>query len=369
MPDRVPFVIVGAGPVGLILANLLGRAGIPVELREKRVGLPEQSMAIGITPPSLALLEELGLRDAFFSHGIPIQRVRVHEAGTFVGEVRFGDMDCAILSIPQRETVRILRDSMARFPSVLFREGVEVASLQDDPPDLLWIACDGHRGGLRGLSGIGSHDHPYRCRFVMADFPDHGAFDADAMLWFSARGSLESFPLPGQERRWIAQILGSPSDMDEYLRKVVSHRTGIDLSGRSAGPCTIFQPRWRMARSFHREKVVLCGDAAHLMSPIGGQGMNTGWGDAALLANILPRILRHPDQRDALLQQYTRERQKTFRHSSRRMAAGMWLGTRQGAPASRLRGLALRQVLARPRAHDALARTFAMRDLPHAVPP
>jgi 2-polyprenyl-6-methoxyphenol hydroxylase-like FAD-dependent oxidoreductase len=367
MPEQPPFVIVGAGPVGLLLANLLGRAGVPVEVRERRQSLPERSMAIGITPPSMELLRGLGLLDAFVSQGVVIRRARVSEAGAMVGQVDFHALGTSILSIPQRDTVRLLRESLHRFPSVKIREGVEVTSLADNAPSLLWVACDGHRGGLRELAGIGLREHPYRSRFAMADYPDQESFGSDARLWFSAQGSLESFPLPGQQRRWVAQILGTPSEAEDYLRESVLRRSGIDLSGRTAGPCTVFQPRWRMARTFHRGKVALCGDSAHLMSPIGGQGMNTGWGDAALLALLLPVMLHHPEQRDALMRQYTRERQRTFRHSSRRMGAGMWMGTRQGAMASSLRGFALRRTLAHPGLRASVARTFAMLNLPRAA--
>ncbi|MGA0369758.1 MAG: FAD-dependent oxidoreductase, partial [Kiritimatiellia bacterium] len=115
--------------------------------------------------------------------------------------------------------------------------------------------------------------------------------------------------------------------------------------------------------TFRRGNVFLCGDSGHVMSPIGGQGMNTGFGDAMMLSEIL----QHPDP--AAQAAYTRERRRAFRIAARRAALGMWLGTRKGPAASLLRAWGLKTGLRAPWTQQTLVRSFSMRNLPHPCNP
>ena len=355
--------IVGAGPVGLLLACLLGKQGREAILFEKRVGLPSSSMAIGITPPSLEILETIDLRDRFLQKGVLIPRARVFESGKPCGTVDFRRSEDEILSLPQFGTLSLLRERLSEMKNVRLHEGVEMTPERLRACKGPVIACDGADSFLRRHCGIPMRQHEYGVSFVMADFEDREYLGQEARLYFSPRGAVESFPLPAGKRRWIAQRTGNAPPTLETLLHRVRDAAGFDLSGREHGGLHPFTPRRTLARTFFHRQTILCGDAAHTMSPIGGQGMNTGFADAFHLSRILP------EPTPEALRLYTRERQRAFRAAARRAALGMWLGSRTGAPASRARRLLLTSALHRPRIQTTLARTFAMRNLPRPRTP
>ncbi len=357
-----PIHIVGAGPVGSLLACLLGRQGRMVTIWEKRTELPDCSMAIGISPVSLDILDTVGLGDLFREQGVLIHSARVWEAGEECGTLTFRAPEDTILSLPQANTLSILRDAFQQIPTVRFRFGEAYPESSPHDPHTWVIACDGAKSGLREQAGLRSSRHGYGLRFVMADAPDEEQLGPEARLYFSPDGAVESFPLPGQHRRWIAQVQQHQSPTLEHLRERVRDAARVDLGNRECGSPWPFDPRWGLARTYVKDRLVLCGDAAHQMSPIGGQGMNTGFADACLLAHVLqapsPQALR----------MYTRSRQRAFRIAARRAAWGMWLGSRTGPTWSRVRKALVTAALAHHASHDTLARTFSMRNLPRLSP-
>jgi 2-polyprenyl-6-methoxyphenol hydroxylase-like FAD-dependent oxidoreductase len=142
----------------------------------------------------------------------------------------------------------------------------------------------------------------------------------------------------------------------------VRRRTGFDLRGDRSTAFSAWRPERLCCATFAQGPVMLCGDAAHVMSPIGGQGMNTGFADAALAADALCRAQREDSWADQCAR-YTFRRRRVFRAAADRAALGMWLGTRTGT-AARLGGLLLRHGLLRPALARRLARHFAMWTLP-----
>ncbi|MCG3147823.1 MAG: 3-(3-hydroxy-phenyl)propionate/3-hydroxycinnamic acid hydroxylase [Verrucomicrobiae bacterium] len=365
-------LIVGAGPVGLLLANLLGKAGVRTIVVERRTAPPSQSMAIGITPPSLEILEKLGLADEFVQRGVRIHTAHVTENGRYLGHVDFSRIQAAhqfILSLPQVETVGLLWNNLRRYDCVQLWPATECTALEQHATHVevqlndrrissrYVVGCDGHRSRIRELAGIPVQVKTYRPRFLMADFADESGLGAEAHLFFTARGSVESFPLPGGRRRWIAMITDRVvADADRYLVEQVRRLTGYDLRGAAQYSQSAFQPQRLLARRFYRGRVVLCGDAAHVMSPIGGQGMNTGFADAELLANVLTG--------SADFRLYETARRRAFLVAAGRAARGMWLGTRRGAVLSELRARFIRDYLFRGEVRDRVAAYFAMLTIP-----
>lgn len=378
-------LIVGAGPTGLLLANRLAGQGISCLVIDGEASPPAASMAIGIMPPSLEILRQLDLDQPFVEHGLPVSRGYVHEEGRLLGCVRFDNIRSPypfVLSLPQRTTIQLLESSLDRWPQVETRrstrltdcrqENDRVVATVDTPEGRLEIntdflvGCDGHKSSVRALAGITAVTHRYRPRFAMGDFIDKTDLGPEGHLFFSSRGSVESFPMPGNLRRWI--VLTDPDHRNEddvaVIRRYVSERTGYDLSGQEALWHSPFTPKWLLCRRFHHHRIILAGDAAHVMSPIGGQGMNTGFADAELLSEVLARILRRSEAPEAHLQTYREIRSRAFRKAAARAARGMWLGTRTGRFASGARAWFIEDVLLRSPIKQHLAPYFAMLNIP-----
>ncbi|MDF7806738.1 FAD-dependent monooxygenase [Pontiellaceae bacterium B12219] len=382
-------IIIGAGPVGLMLANQLGRRGRKVLIAEHRSKPVEGSMAIGITPPSLHLLKELELDQTFEKQGVPITTASVFEDGSFIGDVDFSRIPTEhryILSLPQSETIELLKSNLKKYPSVLMLEGMEFVEHQQAADGVVvqlkntetqgytefsapyLIGCDGHASKVRQQAGIPFRGRFYRSRFFMADFEDQTTFGSEAHLYFGSRGSVESFPLPGNKRRWIIQMPlkkhEKNPDLGNHVIRQVQLRTGIDLSTSRLRFESSFRPQRRLATRYFRNRVILCGDAAHLMSPIGGQGMNTGFADAAHLAATLHSSLDAPEKSVALIALYNKERRESFNYAATRAARGMWMGTRTGLLFSALRRLFAQRILFHPSICGQLAPYFAMLTIP-----
>ncbi len=379
-------LIIGGGPVGLLLGNLLGARGVSVVLVEKRTRPPEFSMAIGVTPPSLAILRQIGLDSRFEEAGVAVRAAEVSEMDRLLGRLAFDGLAAAhpfILSIPQSRTVEILRRGAARFPSVRLYQGAEFVSMTRDDLGVTarirdtgsglvaeiraaFVAgCDGNRSAVRAAAGIGFRGREYAQRWVMADFTDHSGLGAEARLFFDPRASVESFPLPGGLRRWIVLAPDrDPADPLGYVVRTVAELTGHDLAGSAHHGLSLFGARRMVADRYHSGRVVLCGDAAHLMSSVGGQGMNTGFGDAALLAATLEPLVECADGLERALADYDRVRRRAWRVAARRAEQSMWLGTRRGQLASLFRRVFIRRVLFSRWMVRHLAPHFAMLTIP-----
>ncbi len=382
-------IIIGAGPIGLLLANLLGKRGLHVIVAERRTHPPKGSMAIGITPPSLTILKELSLDHEFVGQGIQITEASVYENGQRLGEVNFSKLPSehrCILSLPQAKTISLLRKNLSNYLSVILLDGMQFISrtetangvrvrLQDvdssaysDFSATYLVGCDGHRSAVRNHVQIPFPGRFYRSQFFMADFNDTTDWGKEARLYFGSRGSVEAFPLSRSQRRWIVQMpLKTRSDADLLGATVVEQvgkRTGVDLSGQPPVFESFFRPQRRLAKTYRRGRVLLCGDAAHVLSPIGGQGMNTGFADAAHLAEAVATALETPESADLAFAEYTKIRRHAFNIAASRAARGMWLGTRKGRLPSQLRQLLIGQVLLRTTIRERLAHYFAMLTIP-----
>lgn len=359
--------IIGAGPVGLLLACLLGRRGIRVLVLERRTAPIEHSMAIGITPPSLRILERIDLARDFVSQGVPVRECIVHGLSGPLGKVSFREIEDEhrfILSLPQSRTIALLREKSAEFPSVTVRMGVAVTSLRqgdvhcevgiardldamtERAESRFVVACDGSRSQVREWLGVHTTGRTYPCHFVMGDFIDRSGMNDEAHLFFLPEGSVESFPLPEGRRRWIVQ---TESFLDSAPRSLISEivagRTGILLPVVDQVNQSTFTPRRLNCARYDHGRVLLCGDAAHVMSPIGGQGMNTGFADAEFLADALAGILLRDEAHETLLAAYDHYRQRAASAAIFRAGWGMWLGTWRGHALSALRDLIMRFAL------------------------
>jgi 2-polyprenyl-6-methoxyphenol hydroxylase-like FAD-dependent oxidoreductase len=202
----------------------------------------------------------------------------------------------------------------------------------------------------------------------MGDFADKSNFGDQAHLFFTRHGSVESFPLPGGCRRWVVQAEERLEQVPpRFVAEEVCRRTGINLDGCEKYFTSSYAVGRLLAQHYHDGRIALCGDAAHLMSPVGGQGMNVGFADAAWLATVLIACCRGGAEAEPLLDNYGQNRRKAALIATGRAARGMWLGTRRGRLSCLWRDPLLHLLLAPP-LRRWLPPYFAMLTLPHTLP-
>lgn len=380
--NQPPFdvVVVGGGPVGLFLAARLCQLGVEVTVLERKFEPRTDSRSIGIHPPSLELLAELGVTSRMVGEGVAVRRGIAFSERRIVGEVRFDELPGDfryVLSLPQPSTERVLRDRLEELaPGALVRgatvfgirptsEGVLVGYAHDGEEKVLRartvIGCDGARSTIRAHAGIPFAGGRYPQHFVMGDFRDDTAFGAAAAVFLTEGGLVESFPLPDRVRRWVVAT-DAPIEQPraDHLAAAIFARTSLGVDPRACSMISAFTPERRLADRFVRGPVALAGDAAHVVSPIGGQGLNLGWLDAAALAEALWEGGVRSSGLTGPLRRYATERRKRAATAIRRAELNMWIG-RSRDPRD-FRRWALSLALSSPAA-PALGRMFTMRGL------
>ncbi len=307
LPSYCDILVVGAGPVGMLQALLFQKAGFQVAVVDRRTDIDQHSRAIGIHPPGLASLDQVGLATSFTEKGITVTGGWAYVDGKPVGRMGF-DQNPGLwkypVVMPQHSTERILEQALASNNIPVYRgcsfvgfdqtgDSVQVAVRDQDYVNhmvscRLLVGCDGKRSAVRSAIGTDWNGGKYPDRYIMGDFRDQGLFEADAVINLHREGMVESFPLPDGKRRWVARLRHDTGEPNvEMLVETVRARMSPEVE---LDDCTMFSAfgieRWRADRLV-KGRVVLAGDAAHVVSPIGGQGMNLGWMDASDLKRHL----------------------------------------------------------------------------------
>lgn len=300
-------LIIGAGPVGLFTAALLLQEGLQVQVLEQRRAPEPRSRAIGIHPPALAALARAGVADALVAEGVQIRRGIAVSRGRTLAAMSFAGVSERfpfVLSLPQARTEALLEERVRELDAGAVHRGLRVTGLCDDGRRVcveaagpcgplrfaapLVIAADGVHSSVRARQGIGVRVKDYPDRYLMGDFADGTGFGPDAALFLAGAGIVESFPLPGRLRRWVVRLgPGGHGGDARWLADCVRQRTGHEIDAGSNSMLSSFGVRTRLARRMVSGRILLIGDAAHEVSPIGGQGMNLGWLDAAGLAPLV----------------------------------------------------------------------------------
>ncbi len=337
MLEAKPILIVGAGPTGLVLALWLARLGAPLRIIDKDQGPGETSRAMAVQARTLEFYRQLGFADEVVQKGLKVDRVSVREAGKLEGTVSFGDLGQGlspfpfVLSFPQDEHEKVLLAHLEAAGTAVERRTELTAFEQDEngvsatvrtPAGDETVAasfiagCDGARSTVRQVTGIQLPGGTYAHRFFVADAIVEGEAARDSMnLCLTGQDFCIVIPV---RRPGTARLIGVvPDGVDqervrfEDVEPSVKRNTGLDI--KQVNWFTTYNVHHRIADSFRDRRAFLLGDAAHLHSPVGGQGMNTGLGDATNLGWKLAAVLAGRAE-PALLDSYEPERIAFARH-------------------------------------------------------
>lgn len=389
MAPETEVLIIGGGPVGLYLAALLLQDGVSVKVLEQRQARNLHSRAIGIHPPALEGLQHIGIAASAMQEGVKIREGLAVSGGKTVGTMSFAGVSEAfpfVLALPQFRTEQLLEERVRQLDAAALVRGVRVRRVKDDGGQVTvaagpagevqgsestWtasfvVAADGARSQVRGLLGVPVRQKNYPDHYLMGDFQDAGFYGERAVLFLEPGGIVESFPLPGGVRRWVVR-LGRPAGTatpDELARQVL-RRTGILADAGTNTMVSAFSVRSTMARRMMAGRVFLLGDAAHEISPIGGQGMNLGWLDARALSPLLQAALAAPtpDQVDLQFGEFQANRQRAARLAQRQSEINMLLGRPLPRLLLDLRNLGISAAAATPSVNQWVARRFTMQEL------
>lgn len=302
-------VVVGAGPTGLMLASELALGGAKVQLLEERVDIPNITRAFAVHARTLELLDARGMAEDLLTRGVTIYEITPPGGATLdLRQLpsRFG----MLLVVPQSGTEHVLGARVDDMGVPVVR-GAEVVGLTEDDDGVTVacgdgrsirakyvVGCDGAHSAVRRLVGIGFEGKQYETHILLADVHLERAPEETLTGVANERGAVLTIPFGDGWFRAIAwdrmreqAPLKEPVTFDEIrdsFRRIADEDYGMtDMRWSSR-----FLSERKQAERYREGRVFLAGDAAHVHSPLGGQGMNTGIGDAMNLGWKLAEAVR-----------------------------------------------------------------------------
>ncbi|MEU8304782.1 FAD-dependent monooxygenase [Actinomadura sp. NPDC048955] len=326
LPESTGVLVVGAGPAGLSLAASLRQKGVDAVLLDRAAEGANTSRAAVVHARTLETLREVGATGELVERGIIVPRFTVRERDRVLLTVEFGDLPTDFpytLLVPQNVTEEILLGRLHAAGGVVHRP-FEVTGLEQDEDGVTAtltdggqiraayaVGTDGMHSTVREHAGIAFEGDAYPQSFVLADVHlDWAGGSEEVMLFFSAEGVTVVAPLPGGRHRIVATVDEAPREPTAADVQAL-----MDARGPKRHPALIKDVVWgsrfrvhhRLAAHYRAGRVFLAGDAAHVHSPAGGQGMNTGIQDALNLAGKLAAVVGDGAP-DAVLDEYEAER-------------------------------------------------------------
>ncbi|MFC6646113.1 FAD-dependent oxidoreductase [Granulicella cerasi] len=327
-------LIAGAGPVGLTLAIELARYGLSVRLIDKEDAAETQSRALAVWSRTLEhLARHPGLDQKFTTLGIHATEARFFHGAEPLTQVKLDTIDSPYayaLLLPQNDTERLLAERLQQLGGKIergstltsFREnGNSVTSVlahEDGTTEELttrWlVGCDGAHSAVRHGLGVSFDGDELHSNWMLADVKLAGDVPREAIhLHLHEEGILAIFPIPGDRFRVIGGYSGGAEAAPtlEEVQRLLEQRATPGIVASDPEWLSTFKINERKVQNFRRGSVFLAGDAAHVHSPAGGQGMNTGMQDAVNLAWKLALIsggIPEKATEEVLLQSYTAER-------------------------------------------------------------
>lgn len=344
---KILVVIVGGGPVGLFLAICLLKKGIPCKVLEQRMEPVPDSRSLGIHPVSLELFDKLDITAPFLEQGLKIRKGIARNEHRVLGEISFESCPKPhnyILACPQFTTETILRQELQKLDKDALISGAVFQSFEEKENGVIvhyelngdeirisshfLIACDGKNSSVRRKASIHYSGKRYPDTYIMGDFEDTTDFKSDAAVFLPKDGLIECFPLPNGMRRWVTKTDAYISEpTQELLATSIQDRIGYDLKKVPSTMISSFGVQHFVAETFAKYRVLLAGDAAHVVSPIGGQGMNLGWLDAWELSKRMTK-----DSIPENFLDYSEKQKRITKKVARRAEINMLLGRKNRWP-------------------------------------
>jgi 2-polyprenyl-6-methoxyphenol hydroxylase-like FAD-dependent oxidoreductase len=333
---KTDVIIVGAGPTGLSLACQLIRFGVDFIVVEKNEGITPFSKALGVHARTLEIYEQLDLAAEAVARGIIAGKVRMLESGDVVGEVNLSNIGQGLSAYPfmlvleQSENERLLygyvkghgRDVLWETELQTFSQnasGVAATVRKSDGAILViegkyLVGCDGPRSPVRHALGLSFEGSTFERMFYVADVRIDWKYSHDALhVCIADNGVVAFFPMPG-EKRW--RIVGAFPEghekeegeiLYEEIEARIKEEAELEIDITRVDWFSTYKVHTRHVEKFSAGRCFVAGDAAHIHTPAGGQGMNTGIQDAYNLAWKLALVIKHAAA-DNLLATYNEER-------------------------------------------------------------
>ncbi|HTB27964.1 MAG TPA: FAD-dependent monooxygenase [Steroidobacteraceae bacterium] len=316
-PSFIHVLIAGAGPTGLVLAHWLTRLGVSVRLIDSAPQGGTTSRALAVQARTLELYRQVGLADEVVEHGLRVEAINLWVRGKREAHAAFGTLGEGVspfpfaLVYPQDEHERLLGRRLSEL-GVHVERRTEFVGFEETAGRLLvrlrrpdggtetcetaYLAgCDGARSAVRGALGIGFEGGTYEHLFYVADVQATGpVMNGELHVALDSSEFLAVFPLKGGGARLVGTVRDDAGVARDRLSwsdvsKRVIEQLGIDVTW--VNWFSTYRVHHRVADHFRKGRAFLLGDAAHIHSPVGGQGMNTGIGDAVNLAWKLAAVL------------------------------------------------------------------------------
>jgi 2-polyprenyl-6-methoxyphenol hydroxylase-like FAD-dependent oxidoreductase len=330
LPDSAQVAVVGAGPTGLAAACRLQGAGVDVVVLDQAVHGADTSRAAVVHARTLEVLEEVGVTSRLVAEGCIVPVFTVRDRSRVIAELDFSSLPTAYpytLMLPQDRIEVLLARRLGDLGGSVHRPW-QLTGLTTSPAGAVLdvsdaaghrrqvtadyvIGADGMHSTVRSCAGIGFSGAAYEASFVLADVRLRWPLpDAEVQLFLSPAGLVVVAPLPGGRHRVVATVDDAPATPGpDLVQALLDERGPGGARVESVVWSSRFRVHHRLADAYRAGPLLLAGDAAHVHSPAGGQGMNIGIQDGMDLAGTLVEVLggRVPEG-SAALDDYGRRR-------------------------------------------------------------
>lgn len=335
--SQLPILIVGAGPTGLMMACELERHDIPFRIIDKKSEPTQGSNATWIQPRTLEIFDSVGIVDPFLRKGHRCEAINFYVKGKQIVQIPLNQIDSTypfILMLPQSETERLLNKKLAesKIPVERSRELINIKQTNQgivstirlpsgETEDITsdWaIACDGANSIVRENCQIPFPGEDIPEQFMVADAKMNSYLPTEEIHVFFDKGTIfpdkgtifSAFPWGSKDYRLSANLYSPVPRQTFYpheVKEVVAERTYGNFIVESVSWISPFWIHGKIVKQMRNGSIFLAGDAAHIHSPAGGQGMNTGIQDAFNLAWKLALVIKRKAL-PSLLDSYHQER-------------------------------------------------------------